>query len=269
MQMDVLREKPSVPAVLRDAYAAWDWQLAYQYGPEIATYRLAHPRGEVRFLKLADVSHAQQLMHEEARMRWAHSHLPVPEVLEQSRDSQVVWLMTRAVPGLDATNAIFRDTPLRIVKLLAEGLRRFHQAPVEDCPFGFRLDKALSLVERRVESGAIDSERDFHPEHLHLSVNDALLQLQRDRPQEEDLVVCHGDYCFPNILIDGDRVAGFVDLGELGVADRWWDLAVATWSTTWNLGRGPGYEEAFLNAYEIAPDADRIAYYRLLYDLVS
>ncbi|MFB3112319.1 MAG: hypothetical protein ACE10G_09825, partial [Gemmatimonadales bacterium] len=59
--MDVLQEKPSVPAVLRDAYAAWDWQLAYQYGPEIATYRLAHPRGEVRFLKLAEVSLAQQL----------------------------------------------------------------------------------------------------------------------------------------------------------------------------------------------------------------
>ncbi len=100
-----------------------------------------------------------------------------------------------------------------------------------------------------------------------MSVNDALLQLQRDRPQEEDLVVCHGDYCFPNILIDGDRVAGFVDLGELAVADRWWDLAIATWSTMWNVG--PGYEDAFLNAYEITPDADRIAYYRLLYDLVS
>ena len=138
-----MREKPSVPAVLRDAYAAWDWQLAYQIIPQIATYRLAHPRGEVRFLKLADVSHAQQLRDDEARMRWAHSHLPVPEVLEQSRDSQVSWLMTRAVPGLDATNAIFRDTPLRIVELLAEGLRRFHQALVEDCPFDFQLDQGL------------------------------------------------------------------------------------------------------------------------------
>ncbi len=267
--MDVLREKPSVPAVLRDAYAAWDWQLAYQYGPEIATYRLAHPRGEVRFLKLAEAAHAQLLMDEIPRMRWAHAHLPVPEILEFSTNDndQIYWLMTRAGPGVDATNATFRNRPLRVLELLAEGLRRFHQAPFEDCPFDFQLDQALSLVERRVESGAIDPERDFHPEHQHLSVNDALRQLQRDRPQNEDLVVCHGDFCFPNILIDGDRVAGFVDLGELGVADRWWDLAVATWSTTWNVGRG--YEDAFLNAYEIEPDADRIAYYRLLYDLVS
>lgn len=32
----------------------------------------------------------------------------------------------------------------------------------------------------------------------------------------------------------------------LGVADRWADLAVATWSTTWNYG--PGWEEPVLDA---------------------
>jgi len=58
-----------------------------------------------------------------------------------------------------------------------------------------------------------------------------------------------------------------VDLGELGVADRWWDLAVATWSTTWNLGAG--YEDLFLAAYGVERDRERMAYYRLLYDLVS
>ena len=87
------------------------------------------------------------------------------------------------------------------------------------------------------------------------------------RPTSEDLVVCHGDYCFPNILISGGDAVAYVDLGELGVADRWWDLAVASWSATWNVG--PGFEDAFLAAYGIEPDRQRMAYYRLLYDLVS
>ena len=63
------------------------------------------------------------------------------------------------------------------------------------------------------------------------------------------------------------EVTGYVDLGELGVADRWWDLAVATWSIAWNLEEG--FEESFLSAYGVSPDPERISYYRLLYDLVS
>ena len=68
------------------------------------------------------------------------------------------------------------------------------------------------------------------------------------------------------LLIDRD-VSGYVDLGELGVADRWWDISVAAWSVTWNLG--PGLEDRFFEAYGIAPDPERIRYYRLLYDVVS
>ena len=200
-------------------------------------------------------------------MRWARSHLPVPEVVESGNADSVDWLITDAIPGVDATDPFFIDQPAHVIDLLAQGLRRFHDAPVEACPFDFRLDRALQLVRRRVAAGAVNASRDFHAEYQHLSVDEAVARLERDRPDTEDLVVCHGDYCFPNVIIDDNRVAGFVDLGELGVADRWWDLAVATWSTVWNVG--PGYEDAFLKAYGIASDPVRISYYRLLYDLVS
>lgn len=80
-------------------------------------------------------------------------------------------------------------------------------------------------------------------------------------------MVCHGDYCLPNVLIDAGEASGFVDLGELGVADRWWDLAVATWSITWNLG--PGHETLFLSEYGAELDRDRLEFDRLLYDVVS
>ncbi len=88
-----------------------------------------------------------------------------------------------------------------------------------------------------------------------------------ERPPPIDrLVVCHGDTCAPNTLIGDDgRCAGHVDLGALGVADRWADLAIATWSTRWNYG--DGWEPALLAAYGIDPDPERTAYYRLLWDL--
>jgi kanamycin kinase len=68
------------------------------------------------------------------------------------------------------------------------------------------------------------------------------------------------------LTADGE-VAGHVDFGSLGVADRWADLAVATWSTEWNYG--PGWEEHLLDAYGIEADPERTAYYRLLWDVAS
>ena len=88
-----------------------------------------------------------------------------------------------------------------------------------------------------------------------------------DQPPAIDrLVVCHGDACAPNTLLHDDGAfAAHVDLGSLGVADRWADLAVAAWSAEWNYGRG--YDDMVYDAYGIAQDPDRIAYYRLLWDM--
>ena len=84
-------------------------------------------------------------------------------------------------------------------------------------------------------------------------------------PPIDRLVVCHGDACAPNtLLLDDGTVAAHVDLGALGVADRWADLAVAAWSTEWNYG--PGYDGLVYVGYGVAPDAERIAYYRGLWD---
>jgi kanamycin kinase len=92
------------------------------------------------------------------------------------------------------------------------------------------------------------------------------LDLLADIPPVDRLVVCHGDSCAPNTLLTDDgRWSGHVDLGELGVADRWADLAVATWSTEWNYG--PGWDKLLLQAYGVPPDPDRTRYYRLLWDL--
>lgn len=87
-------------------------------------------------------------------------------------------------------------------------------------------------------------------------------------PPVDILVVCHGDACAPNTLLDEyGRLVGHVDLGTLGLADRWADIAIATWSTAWNYG--PGWEETLLAAYGVGPDPLRTAYYRLLWDLAE
>jgi kanamycin kinase len=268
-------EPAEIPQRLRGRYRRWSWSLVRRHPGEVAVWRLEHPDGtqDPRYLKVAVTSRFPRLLDEGTRMRWARRYLPVPEVLDCSSDGRVDWLVTGALPGRPATDELLQAEPERLVVLLAQGLRRFHTAPVERCPFDFTVDAALAHAQARVRTGLVDPEQDFHPEHAHLDPHDALTELRQLRPAVAagDLVVCHGDYCPPNVLVSGAGggmvVNGFVDVGELGVADRWWDLAVATWSVTWNLG--PGWEELFLRAYGADRDDDRVAFYRLLYDVVS
>jgi hypothetical protein len=58
--------------------------------------------------------------------------------------------------------------------------------------------------------------------------------------------------------------AGHVDLGNLGLADRWADLAIATKNVHANYSTG--YEDELLHAYGIDRDNERISYYRRLWD---
>jgi kanamycin kinase len=256
-----------MPAQMARYVEGWGRSLAWESGPGVSTWLMSGPDGQQRYLKTAPADAAVPLRAEAVRLRWARgAGLPVPAVLAACRAGPAEWLLTESLPGCSAVDPALMAEPELLVPLLADGLRRFHQAPASDCPFRFGIAEALARVDERVQAGQIKPE-DMHAEHAHLSPAAALAELERLRPGSEDLVVCHGDYCLPNVLVSGHTVAGFVDLGELGVADRWWDLAVGSWSVTWNLG--PGWEELFLASYGVARDDRRIASYRLLYDVTS
>jgi kanamycin kinase len=256
------------PPELEDVAPGWAPTLAYRLVPHLTTWRLTGPDGAVRFAKVARGRNRYPTLRAESeRMVWAAPYLRVPVVVALADLGDVSILLTEALPGTDATAARWRDDLPGLVRALGRGLRRFHEAVGEEwCPFRFDLARALAHVEDRVRRDDI-SRGGFHLEHAHLTPAGALAELETLAPDTEDLVVCHGDYCAPNVLLQDGRVTGFVDLGELGAADRWWDIAVGAWSVGWNFGEE--LEPLFYESYGIAPDPARIRFFRLLYDLVS
>jgi aminoglycoside phosphotransferase len=218
-----------------------------------------------RFVKWAPAGAPLDLAAEAARLAWAVTFTPVPRVLGQGRDAAGSWLVTSPVAGLMAAAARWRADPRTAVTAIGAGLRALHETlPVSGCPFSWSAAGRVGDARRRAAQGQIDPA-DWHEDFRAIGVEGAL-ELLADPPAADRLVVCHGDSCAPNTLIGDDGWwSGHVDLGDLGVADRWADLAVATWSTTWNYG--PGWESALLAAYGMAPDPVRTRYYRLLWEL--
>ena len=67
----------------------------------------------------------------------------------------------------------------------------------------------------------------------------------------------HGDLCLPNIYVDSDNnFVGFIDLGNSGKGDRWYDYAWLLWSLEYNLHTNK-YNKILLDKLEIAFDKDK------------
>jgi kanamycin kinase len=217
------------------------------------------------FVKWTPAASGIDLDKEAARLAWAAPFIAVPRLLSHGRDDAGSWIVTAALPGQNAASTRWKAEPRTAVTAIGEGLRAMHDAlPVPACPFSWTAEDRLAEIRGRAGEGRIDPAS-WDEVHQPLGISRAL-ELLADIPAADQLVVCHGDSCAPNTLLTGDgRWSGHVDLGELGIADRWADLAIATWSTEWNYG--PGWDGLLLDAYGVPPDTDRTKYYRLLWDL--
>ncbi|WP_369375353.1 phosphotransferase [Promicromonospora sp. Populi] len=202
------------------------------------------------------VAEGIDLADEAARMRWAAQYTPVPQVLEAGADENAEWLATVAIEARSAVDPRWLADPETAASAIGSGLRALHDAlPIDRCPWTWSVSDRITGAELRAARG-------------HAADGWAVETRARllETPDHDRLVVCHGDACAPNTLLDDDgRWAAHVDLGALGVADRWADLAIATYSLDWNYG--PGYEHLVYEAYGIDEDPERVAYYRLLWDL--
>jgi aminoglycoside phosphotransferase len=215
----------------------------------------------------------EELSDERDRLLWlSTTDLPAPEVLDWQDDGETATLTTATLPGVPLSELPASATAGG-VKALGTFLRRLHASPRDSCPFDRWLAVTVPLARVRVDAGLVD-EDDLDAERVGRSAAELLDQLLEGRPRAEelelgDLVVCHGDACLPNILVDPDslRVTGMVDVGRLGVADRHLDLALAVRSVSdlsLNPAYGPAAAEAMLAAYGLPADPWRLDFYRLL-----
>lgn len=213
--------------------------------PEAPAAGPAEPASGVRYIKLWPRDGEVTAADEAARLAWAAPYATVPRVVEHGADATQEWLVTEEVAGTSAVAPAWLARPAVAVAAIGRGLRLLHDAlPVGDCPFTWSVEERASNASARG-----------------IEVPRALL----NAPPVDRLVVCHGDACAPNTLLDEKgEPAAHVDLGALGVADRWADLAVASLSTVWNYGEG--WEDVLIEAYGLRPDRERIVYYRALWD---
>ncbi|MFD6275790.1 APH(3'') family aminoglycoside O-phosphotransferase [Streptomyces sp. NPDC060209] len=223
-----------------------------------------------RYAKCVPARDAADLLAERDRIAWLSGRgVPGPRVLDWSSGDAGACLVTSAVPGVPADQVPAEE--LRVSwERIADAVRRLHEVPVSRCPFRRGLDAMVAVARDVVARGAVNPE--FLPvEQQHTPPTQLLTRLTRQVPRRRDqevadTVVCHGDLCLPNIILDPQtlNVSGFIDLGRLGPADRYADLALlfADARETWvDEEQARAADMAFAERYGIALDHDRLRFY--------
>ena len=209
-------------------------------------------------------------------MKWLENSVPVPECICNIIENGKNYLLMSKISGKMSCEDEFMKNPKLLISVLAEAIKSLWKVDISGCPVKNDLSTVLKTAEFRVEHGLVDVD-DAEPETFGkggFKDPQQLFEWLCDNRPDEDPVLSHGDFCLPNVFINDDKFSGFVDIGRMGIADRYQDIALCYRSLHHNFSgvySGKSYdgydEKMFFDALGIEPDYDKIRYYILLDEL--
>lgn len=244
-----------VPELLREVVGGRPARCVWRNALGGLTFAVGSP--VVEYVKWGPEHWELDLGLEAEKTAWASRWVAAPEVLGVGFGIDPVlgpggWVRTRALPGTTAIGPEWQ-TEATVVEL-GRALRELHdRLPVRECAWSWSAEDRLAALRQHLPAAPVDALGDV--------------------PEVDREVVCHGDACNPNFLLRADadgrpRCSGYVDLGSLGLADRWADLAPAVLSLGWNFADVASPDrrrDLLLEGYRIDRDADRLDWYTRLW----
>lgn len=222
-----------------------------------------------------------QLEDEETRseavmMKWLEGKIPVPKVLYHTVENGMNYLLMSKMPGVMSCEESILENQELVTELLAEGLKKLWEVDIADCPMRWDLPVKLAAAKRNVENGEVDVDN-VEPETFGeggFRDPQELLDWLLDNQPPMEPVLSHGDFCLPNIFVKDNHVSGYIDLGKIGIADKWQDIALCYRSLKHNYDGDYGSEKRIdfdenllFEKLGIEPDWEKIRYYILMDEL--
>ena len=208
-------------------------------------------------------------------LEWLAGKAPVPRIAAHEVQDGRDWLLMTRIQGRELCKPDVMNNPMLLLDCMAEALHTLWAMDVTDCPFERTVAEDLAHAEAAILSGCFDPSgcepETFGPAGFQSP--EALISWLKENLPPQDRVVTHGDFCLPNLFTDGKRFTGFIDVGSVGAADRWMDLALGWRSLKHNSDGhyGKVYPDIdpddLFHAAGVTKDAEKLRYYILLDEL--
>ena len=210
-----------------------------------------------------------------AAMGWSEGKIPVPKILCHEVEDGISYLLMEKMEGVMACSESLLEQPEVLTRALADGMRLLWQTDTAGCPRKRTLPQLLEEARYNIDNGRVDLDN-VDPETFGengFRDPDDLLNWLVNHPIPSEPVLSHGDYCLPNIFVKNGHFRGFIDVGDLGIGEKWRDIALCYRSLRDNWGGAYGgrvYDfdpELLFDALQIEPDWEKIRYHLLLDEL--
>ena len=211
------------------------------------------------------IAKAGLLTCEYEKLSWLDGKLKVPKVILYDKTKDVEYLVTEGLKGEMVCNSTFEKDPSKGIKIIKEAFDDIFSVDIKDCPFNVSIDYKLDLVENNVKNKLLDINEIDKEALDKYKTPENILKYLKENQFHDELCFSHGDTSLPNIFADNDHFSGFIDVGECGIADMWFDLAICEKSIIRNYGKE--YVNEFYDTLGIKRDGKKVEYYLLMMQL--
>lgn len=223
--------------------------------------------GKPCFLKKGN---RKEILDEALIYEWLEDKLPVPKVYLKGFDGKYYFSVVEVVAGKMMQEDVSNLSRDDIIVLFGKLIATIHRIDPTGLPVNHNRDYKMAKVKQTVMHHQAKPQyferelRDVSP----LELYSRMLSLSLF---EEDLVLCHGDVCFPNFLLKNHQLVSVLDVGGMGLNDRHLDLAIGLRTLRYNLGDLTHQEQQlFFDAYGISNiDYKKIEFYIYLDELTN
>lgn len=220
------------------------------------------------------ISKRKEVYYEGENLSWLESKIRVPKVYKTGRIEDCYYVVMEKLPGRMFQETFTYLSVEDVIKLYARAIRQFHEIDSTGIPFNHSLKMKLEDVKRTVDEGKITNQY-FEREFQEMTVSEVYELMLSYQQEEDNLVLCHGDVCMPNMMIDESNTIGYIDIVQIGTCDRYLDIAIGLRSLRYNLEVynhtfKKEYIDIFKQAYGIdSLNTDKIMFYILVDELTK
>ncbi|MBO5394774.1 MAG: phosphotransferase [Clostridia bacterium] len=217
---------------------------------------------EILFVK---VGKSGMLSKEHSNLKKLINYLNVPKVVFYYNQDVEILITTKMAGKMSCDDEFIDFFPDKTISILCEAIKEIQSIKIDtklrhDFQT-FYIDEEIEKIKERLDRGELINLPDKKVFDGFKNINEVVSYLENNKP-EGDFCLSHGDVSMPNVFIQGNNLSGFIDVGNAGIRQKWYDITDAYISIRRNFESQAACDE-FLKKLGIQ-DMQPIEYYEML-----